>query len=166
MARMPMTEPVDLAPARERADLVADLAGFPAETERLLAGVTAEGLRKPASGGGWGVVEVLSHLLDWEEIILQRIRTTIDEDCPDLPAFDGALWDIERDYRSRDPRAVLERFAATRGALATLLAGIQDDAWERVGVHAVHGPVTVEWMARHLRDHSREHLDQIRDALA
>ncbi|MFM9106577.1 MAG: DinB family protein [Chloroflexota bacterium] len=146
--------------------LAADLAAFPEDLGRLLAEHPREALVRPASGGGWGVVEVLCHLLDWEEIFLARIKTVLAHDLPALPAYDGALWDIERDYRSQDPELVLARFRQARASLAATLAGIEVDAWQRAGDHAVHGRVTIEWLARHLRHHSQEHLDQIREALA
>lgn len=161
-----MTDPASSLSDQEHAQIVAELAAFPGELERLLNGMTSDALSRPASGGGWGVVEVVCHLLDWEEILLWRLEAVLADDHPDLPAYDGALWDIEHDYRSRDPRVVLARFVETRNRFVALLAPLDRAGWMRTGNHSTLGPITVEWLATRIRDHSLEHLDQVRDALA
>jgi hypothetical protein len=161
-----MTDPADTLTDLQRQQVVADLASFAGEMDRLLNGHPNEALTRPSSGGGWGVVEVLSHLLDWEEICLWRLEAVLLQDTPDLPAYDGALWDIEHDYRSQDPRTVLARFTEARRRFVALLEPLDEAGWQRGGNHSTVGPVTVEWLATHLRDHSREHIDQVREALA
>lgn len=153
-----------LADADER-DPVEALAGFPAELQRLLDGYSDDALRKPASDGGWSVLENLCHLSDWEAVFLDRAQAIRDRDRPDLPAYDDALWEIERNYREQDPAATLARFAARRGEMVELLAGLDAAGWEREGVHALLGPISMRWIAGYLVDHDRGHLEQIGDAL-
>ncbi|MGI9252810.1 MAG: DinB family protein [Thermomicrobiales bacterium] len=150
----------------DHGQLVDELGALPEELSRLLQGISNDALRRPASGGGWGVVEVLCHLLDWDEIFLWRLEAVLDSANPDLPAFDGALWDIEHDYRSQDPRAVLAKFADVRGSFTRHLVNLDAAGWVREGNHSQRGSINVEWLAAQLRDHSREHLAQIHEALA
>jgi len=158
-------EPSPDDPSAERR-LLQEVAGFPEALARLLAGVPADALRRPASDGGWGVVEILCHLRDWESVFVDRVRRVLDEDEPELPAYDDSLWEIERDYRGQDPSEVLAEFDALRARLVDMLAGLDEAGWRRVGVHAINGPVDVVWLVSHLQEHSRDHLQQAREALA
>ena len=75
-----------LVARRTRDETIEELAEFPEELERLvLRGRSDEQLLQPASDGGWGVVEILPHLRDWELIYLQRVERILSEEHPDLP---------------------------------------------------------------------------------
>lgn len=146
--------------------LVTSLAAFPEELERTLADRSPEALTRPGRDGGWGVIENLCHLRDWEAVLLERVRAVIDGEHPALPAYDDELWAIERDYRGDDPRRVLATFRQHRTALVRLLTGLSAEAWARYGRHEVHGDVTVTWLIKHALEHDDEHLAQIREVLA
>lgn len=155
------------APTERTSDeVMAALANFPDELERMTAGQSDEALMRPARDGGWGVVEVLPHLRDWEEIYLQRIQMILDHERPDLPAHDDDLWAIERDYRGQDPHITVKHFREMRGQSVERLGQASPDAWGRTGQHAVHNEITLLWLANNMCNHDREHLEQIRDALA
>jgi hypothetical protein len=154
------------ASIRDRPTIMTDLTGFPEELARTLAGQSTESLSRPASDGGWGVIENLCHLRDWEEVNGERIRLIAEEDRPSLPAYDDELWALERDYRGQDPWRTLTTFTERRAQLVDFLAQLPDDAWARVGLHATRGEITLRWLADHICDHDDLHLAQIRDALA
>ena len=145
--------------------VVAALGAFPDELSRAVDGHTREDLVRPGQDGGWGVVEVLAHLRDWEGIFLDRARAIAEQDHPYLPAYDDELWPIERDYRSEEPLRTLERFGELRQALVTYLAGLPPEAWSRVGNHGMYGEITLHWLTNHMIEHDRKHLDQVRDIL-
>jgi uncharacterized damage-inducible protein DinB len=159
---VPVTKPVRAPEA-----ILAELANFPDEFYRLiLAGHGQEDYLRPARDGGWGVVEILPHLRDWEEIYLDRFQKLILEDRPHLPAYDDELWAIERDYRGQDPFETFEQFRQLRGQMIDLLEELSPEMWQRQGEHAAYGSITVQWLADHICDHDREHLRQAQDALA
>ena len=159
-----MTEPSATAAVHD--SLVDDLAALPDELAQTVAGRPPEALVRPASDGGWGVVENLCHLRDWEAIFLERARAIVEQENPDLPAYDDELWAIERDYRGQDPERVLQQLRGLRGQLVELLRGLPPEAWPRRGRHAIHGDITLRWLVEHVRDHGEGHLVQIREALA
>ncbi len=150
---------------REREALIAALAALPDELQRTLQGHSSESLTRPASDGGWGVVENLCHLRDWEEVFLERAHAIVEQERPLLPAYDDELWSIERDYRGQDPARTLGQFRELRTRLMTLLTGLDQSAWIRTGQHASFGEITLDWLANHICDHGEEHLKQIREAL-
>ena len=154
-------------PLRSPEAIVSALETFPEELSRAVFGNDdPEALMRPASDGGWGVVEVLPHLADWEEIYLERLRRTAVEEHPYLAGFDDSLWSIERDYRGQDPRESFERFSDLRAATVEFLKSLPAESWTRAGEHGYYGEVTLQWLADHICDHDQEHLQQARDALA
>lgn len=155
-----------LSVASNHETLLESLAGLPDELERLLVGRSVETLRRPASDGGWGAIENLCHLRDWEEILLERVRAVVERDRPDLPAYDDELWAIERDYRGQEPQRVVQRFRMLRGELIAILAALPPEGWRRVGRHAIHGDVDLDWLAERARLHGEAHVVQVREALS
>lgn len=154
-------------PRRSREQILEDLAGFPDDLRRLLFSAhDDDALYRPGNDGGWGVVEILPHLRDWEEIYLERARRIAEEDEPDIPGFDDSLWPIERDYRGQDPREVFDELADLRQEHVDFLLDLEPGAWERAGNHSLYGKITLRWMENHVCDHDSEHLEQARDVLA
>lgn len=151
---------------RSRDEVLHALEQFPIEFQRvILDPASREALMRPAFDGGWGIVEIIPHLRDWEEIYLQRANLVLSEEKPALPGFDDSLWSIERDYRGQDPYETFAAFTDLRGQLVELLRGATADQWERVGIHGYYGEITLHWLANHICDHDAEHLQQARDAL-
>jgi len=149
-----------------RADLVRSLEQFPAEFKRTVLDIaTREQLLQPAFDGGWGIVEIIPHLRDWEEIYFNRIKSILQENRPALPSFDDTLWSIERDYRSLDPYESFDHFAERRSQTVELLRSATPEEWDRIGVHGYYGDITLLWLAGHIAEHDAEHLQQSQDAL-
>lgn len=139
---------------------------MPVEFERLiLRDADRDDLMRPAPDGGWGVVEILPHLRDWEEIYFDRAVAIVTQDVPRLQAYDDSLWEIERDYRGQDPDESLAQFAELRERLIAYLTDLPVEAWQREGDHSAYGRITLQWMADHICDHDREHLQQALDAI-
>lgn len=152
---------------RTREEILQALAAFPDELARVVfKDHDTESLMRPASDGGWGVVEILPHLRDWEEIYLERARRIVEEDHPHLPGYDDELWSIERDYRGQDPAATMDDFRRLRNEHVAFLRALPPEAWARPGTHGYYGEITLQWLENHVCDHDQEHLQQARDALA
>ena len=159
-------EEVVRVPKRTRDAILASLPTTPDDLARLTKDRDLDDLLQPSRDGGWGVVEILAHLRDWEEVFLERLKTVGEEDNPFLPVQDDELWPIERDYRGQSPEATLERFRSSRAETVALLEGLDAGEWERPARHGAYGDVTLHWLADHMCDHDQEHRDQARDALA
>ncbi len=161
-----MQEQAEATRLPEDQQLLRDLAAFPDWIRHLISGRSLSELREPASDGGWGVVDNLCHLRDWQRVFLERARRIVDEDDPVLEALDDSLWEIERNYRSDDPARALAEFAELRSEFVALLDRAEPAAWDRPGQHTLRGPLTLRTVGEHLREHDREHDRQLRNVVA
>ena len=151
---------------RNRETILAELASLPVEFDRLvIRPYDRDTLVQPAADGGWGVVEILPHLRDWEAIYFERAMAIVQEENPRLMAQDDSLWSIERDYRSQDPIETMAELSEMRERLVALLSDLPPDSWGRTGEHSSYGRITLHWLMNQLCDHDREHLDQALNAV-
>jgi uncharacterized damage-inducible protein DinB len=82
-----------------------------------------------------------------------------------LPGFDQDEWARLGDYDSWTPRDALEMFRLLREANLRMLARLTPEEWQRYGIHAERGRITVEDLARHMAGHDVNHINQVRRLL-
>lgn len=150
---------------RDVDEILSVLAATPVEFARLIEGKSAEALSRPASDGGWGVIEILPHLRDWDEVYLSWIQSVLHEEVPKLENVDDSLWSIEHDYANEDIEDVCVQFGEHRNGLVNMLQNIDRSEWDRQAVHPLRGRLTLLQMADRMCDHDARHLEQARDAL-
>ena len=153
-------------PRRTIAEALATLSSTPEEFARLIEGKSAETLAQPATDGEWGVVEILPHLRDWEEVYLDWIQLLLAERVPRLVVVDDSLWAIEHDYANENVPSVLDQFSTLRHEVVSLLESLEDTAWEREALHPQMGRITLHQLVERMCDHDARHIEQARDALA
>ncbi len=152
-------------PSRDRDEVLKILQSTPREFGRIIEGESRERLARPASDGDWGVVDILPHIGDWEEVAALWTKRILGEGTPVLEAVDDSLWAIEHDYANEDPFHALERFATLRHQLIETLEGLNDEEWQRAAIHATRGRMTLHQFADRICDHDARYLAQARDAL-
>lgn len=132
----------------------------------LVAGSSDEQLVREPAPGEWSVATVIAHLADAELVWGVRLRRLLCEDAPRLESFDQDEW--AQRFAPLEPtvRESLHRWRVLREASLRVFESLHADEWRRCGVLAERGPLTVAALADVLAAHDREHLDQIRRALA
>jgi uncharacterized damage-inducible protein DinB len=157
-----------MLPPGPRKYLLAAIAGTPDVMEALLNS-------RPGSDPIWDrrpdparftLREVVAHLADWEEIFLDRMTRTREQDQPSLQGYDEGQVAIDHDYAHSDPHANLARFRAGRAAMVTVLRSISDTEWERIGRHTEIGPISLEAQAILVAGHDGYHTSQVAQWLA
>jgi len=152
---------VKLATTR-RQELLAELEAMPAFLEETLAGLSAEQVTLPGSGGLFSPVEQVWHLADLErEGFGARIDRLLRELDPHLPDFDGAAMAGARNYRGMSIAAGLKAFKTARMDNLQKLREIPDDAWERSGTQEGVGRVSLCEIPAMIRQHDAAHLQEI-----
>jgi hypothetical protein len=89
---------------------------------------------------------------------LKRLERTPDELAPDR-------WAEERQYLRNDVAAALAAFRKRREESLVLLRALTHAQWERGGVHATRGRITIDDFVTVMAGHDDNHLDQLRRAL-
>lgn len=141
----------------------------PATLRALVRGLPDEVIRAGSAQPGtigsaeeeWSIVEVVCHLRDAEERVIERIHRMRDENRPLLAAYDQAQLAREANYRHQSLIRALGAFERLRREQIALLEGLDDAGWQRVGLHEETGEITIEQLAAHTAAHDAMHLGQI-----
>jgi hypothetical protein len=131
----------------------------------LIAGTTQERLGERPGKDKWSIGEILAHLAEDEIATAWRYRQMVEHDGIDLAGFDQDLWARLGNYQARSPEESLELFRLLRHANLLFLQQLSEEQWERCGIHAERGRITVRDLAGHMAGHDANHLEQIRRIL-
>ncbi len=132
---------------------------------QLLHAAPQNKLRQRPAPDRWSVTELLAHLADAEIGSSWRYRQMIEHNgCP-LSPFDQELWNKLGDYANRPPAESLELFRLLREANLRMFAQLTPEQWQRHGVHAERGEMSVHDLALQIAGHDLNHLEQIRKIL-
>jgi DinB superfamily len=121
--------------------------------------------RERPEPGRWSALEYACHVRDCFALYHWRIRKTLAEHRPVLPAMRRDEVVTERAYNQQDPLVVAQETRTNADQLSSLLATLEDGQWERVCVRDGED-LSVEWMARNVVHEGEHHLVDIDDVLA
>ena len=149
----------------DRQDLLNNLKRAPDRMERLVKDQPDDLLCQAGDGGGWGAVEIMAFLRDWDVVIDDRLSLMLTEDEPEFEDEDPDLWSIERDYHAEVPAKVKKEFRSGREQLLKRLETLDDSAWRRTARMPDGNVVTTEDLIARLVANDQEHLTRLRDLL-
>ena len=149
----------DKDPRAMQADAPRILAG-------LIEGVPELALRQRPLPDKWSVGEIIAHLAEDEVASSWRYRQIIENNGCALSAFDQDEWARLGNYASWEPEDSLQLFRLLREANLRMFSQLTADEWNRSGLHAERGKISVRDLVRHMAGHDMNHLDQIRAILA
>jgi hypothetical protein len=147
------------------ADTIAAQRAAPATLAQVISGVPDDVLHRRPAPGKWSIVEIIAHLAEDELSSSWRYRQMIEHDGVALLGFDQELWARLGDYASWTARDALDMYRLLRLANVTLLSRLTAAEWDRSGVHAERGSMTVRSLAAHMAGHDRNHIEQIKRIL-
>ena len=132
---------------------------------RLIEAASDDDLRRQPAQGKWSVSGILAHLAEDELASSWRYRQMLENDGVSLAGFDQDEWARLGDYASWAPKEALVLFRLLREANLRMLARLTSEQWQRSGVHAERGRITVADLARHMAGHDVNHIEQVRKLL-
>ena len=132
----------------------------------LIEGVPEEILSRRPASGKWSIRAILAHLAEDELATSWRYRQMIQHTGASLLGFDQDEWARLGDYDSWTPREAIEMFRLLREANLRMLGRLTPEEWQRWGIHAERGRMTVKDLARHMAGHDINHIDQVRRLVA
>jgi hypothetical protein len=110
----------------------------------------------PVPDGEWGPAEVVRHLIAVEREVLQARLTSLENEVE--PGWSWTEPGLEPGLEDAPLDAILERFAAARARSVAIVAGFDDAAWARTGIHDTFGRLDVAGLIGITADHDDEHL--------
>ena len=109
--------------------------------------------------------EMIAHVADWNDIYIERLECSRDEDRPLLPDKDEGKIAEERDYGHSDPVRNLERFASTRHKLIRVVESLPFEAWDRIATREGVGELSIGDQIALISAHDAYHVRQALDYL-
>jgi len=154
-----MNSRIDSAQRRWLLKAIRESAG---ELFNLFYDLEEEGLRWRPADDEWCLKEVLAHLRDGDELYRRQIELIAHERLPVLPDEALDILPSERDYRDAPLMELMNGYEAAREETMWLLRMLDEDDWERHGLHPYRGEITVHAIVRGIHEHDLEHLYQAR----
>lgn len=145
--------------------LVNVLPHTPVILRRLIQGIPVERLDEPTYPDRFSVREVIAHLADWEPILLERMRTALQQPGSKIEAYDEGEMATANRYHERDIAADLARFEIARTETVRFLKGVHGDQWGRSVIHPERGVMSLYDQANLLLGHDLYHVEQITSLL-
>ncbi len=142
------------------------LTAFPAELQRLVAGIDDTQAHRMPAPNEWSVVEVIGHLIDIDPLQIERVDRILAEERPQFIRFDPNEAVVAAGYARRSLDDVLAAFIALRQATVDGLSTIEPDELDRVGVRYTGEVVTLRALIVSFAAHDQTHAIQIRAALS
>lgn len=128
----------------------------------ILRHVSAEQARALRDGpDGWSILEIVCHLRDFDEIFHSRARMMLEQDHPQLPAYDHEAMALERDYQGQSLEEAYGALIASRADFARFFASLTPEQWARGGVHPERDSFSMTDALMQVSAHDLDHLEQI-----
>ncbi len=135
--------------------------------EHILKGVPAEKARRLRDGDdGWSIIEILCHLRDFDEIFYNRAQMMLNEDHPQLPAYDHEAMAIDGAYQQEELGGSLAALKASRMRFTEFFKSLSPAQWERGGVHPERDSFSMTDALMQVGLHDLDHLEQITRVLS
>lgn len=128
---------------------------------KLTKGLKKKQLRSQPAPGKWSITEIVTHLADTEIVLAFRLRMMLAQSGSPLQAMDQDKWAEGLHYQRADVKDQIALFAALRGEHLALWASLNDEDWQKFGMHDERGKETVERVTHHYAGHDINHLGQI-----
>ena len=109
----------------------------------------------------WSALEYGAHVRDVFRISQRRFALMLEQHDPEFENWDQDVTAVEERYNEQDPAVVAEEVVAEGEALAVLLEGVPDDAWERRGLRSDGSAFTVDTLARYIIHDPVHHLHDV-----
>jgi uncharacterized damage-inducible protein DinB len=138
--------------------LIDEFEASPAKLRRALVGLTPDDLQARPGPGKWSIQEIVIHLVDSDEIAIDRMKRILIEDNPPLLYADESAY-IDRLFpHDQSIDDALTMFETGRRQFARVLRKLPDSAFERHGTHNKKGRVTLGEMVKSYAQHVDDHM--------
>jgi len=110
---------------------------------------------------GWSIIEIVCHLRDFDEFFYQRAQMMLEQEHPQLPAYDHEAIAIERKYRNEELAYAYYDLKESRERFVEFFKSLTDEQWERTGIHPERDSFTMTDAVQQVGLHDIDHIEQI-----
>jgi DinB superfamily len=124
----------------------------------LFSGASPEAMRRRPSSGKWSAHENLAHLARYHEVFLERLRRMLTEDRPQLGRYRAENDPQAGPWMALPTDALLKEMKRLRGELIDAVEHLSPGEFERTGIHAVLGEMSIPTWIEFFLVHEAHHL--------
>lgn len=147
--------------ARERRELIQEVASLPGRLREAVSGLSRPHLDTPYRPGGWTVRQVVHHVADSHINAYVRFKLALTEDGPTIKPYDEAAWAELPDARTEPVEVSLTILDAVHHRWTRILGEMDEEAWARTFVHPELGELTLATNLQLYEWHGRHHLTHV-----
>ncbi len=141
--------------------LIDRLERFPAALSAIVSELPETDVRWRPPGGGWSILEIVTHVADEEtEDFRRRLELTLRDPEESWPPVDPEGAAVERRYNDGDLAETVSRFTGDRRQSVQWLRSLADPAWANTH-HFKLGDITAGDLLASWTAHDALHLRQI-----
>jgi len=149
-------------PASKWPDLLERVRGTPARIEERVHGLSKEVLTRRRDGKGWSIQENIGHLLDLEDIHLQRIEEILQGKAVLAAADMTNRKTHEAHHNAKDIRTLCAELRSERAKLVAQFDQLGESDWARASLHPrLNQPMRIVDIAYFTAEHDDYHLGRI-----
>jgi len=132
----------------------------PVIIERIVDEVPMERFTERPTASRFSLVEMVAHLADYEETILNRLVIAAERSGSPVENFDEEGRAIEKNYAGKNIRHEIDTFAVRRRETILYIESLSDDKWNNFFVHPELGEVTIGQYLCIIHGHDLYHIEQ------
>ena len=117
--------------------------------------------QEPAPGE-WSPAYVIHHLADSDAHFLVRFLNVLTVDSPAIVPFDEERFPAALRYEGRSVSKSLAAIEASCNQLVDILQQINESDWNRTGIHAERGELSMTEILQVTTNHRTSHIDQLK----
>lgn len=141
--------------------LLTDYRNGPLILRSVLSGMTPEQADAAPVPGMWSTRQVVCHLADADLLYAGRFKRILVEDQPTVPLMEPDDFAAQLAYDQRDLQTEIETIEIIRRHMSGILESLPEEAFQRTGLHAVDGPLTLQSFIERITGHIPHHARTI-----
>ncbi len=137
------------------------LAATPKILTNLLSSIPSEKYKLQRISGKWSLHEQVCHLVDAQQILIERFKIFENEEHPHIKNYDPHSADAVDKYLKMDMNAALDSFPTIRNEMIEMLKSYPDSYWNKTGTHENFEPYGTRILLIHCLNVDYAHLFSI-----
>jgi hypothetical protein len=147
--------------ARERAELIEEIAHFPSDLRFMVSSMSETSLDTPYREGGWTGRQVIHHLPDSHLNAYVRFKLALTEDTPTIRPYDESAWADTSEVEKTPVDVSVDLLDSLHQRWATLLRSMPEEDFALKVNHPEIGVASLDLFVQMYAWHGKHHLGHL-----